>query len=695
MKPDREMNSGQLKPKVVLLGNIQRSFVFSPLRLMVILLLCIFNVETFVMIYLESTEPPGFEETMIDSSILTATLFVILYFTLFKPLVVLVNEYKKKELELKAHQEHLEQVILDLSRSEAALQETKAILQAAMDQSPAGIVIADAPEGVLRYVNDAGLLIRGADRQAVVDGIGIDQYVADWQVQDFDGNPMDVDDIPLYRAIKYNETCFRELIIHRSDDKKRFVMVNAAPIRNDKGEIVAGIAVFWDITERKLVEEELKGYRDHLEKLVQERSRDLEETTRRLKKENEEHVKAQAALHESEERFRQIFEQSEDGIVLISPQDNVIIDINPTAERIFRKQRTELMTGGLPVLCGVEGYKNLASVLDQITHDSLPGRIERLECTLAPEVVRIFSFRGKIITLQGAQSIFSTFRDITSRIRLEEQALEIQARLIHANRMTSLGTMVSSVAHEINNPNNFLLMNAGIIKRAWDDIAPVIEEHFQNKGDFAVAQSMWSEARTFLPDAFEGIQQGALRISEIVGSLKAYGRDDRYKRESVADVNAVVQLSVSILSHLIASSTHKFNLELVEGLPQVRGSARQLEQVVINLIQNALLALTDAEHGVWVGTGFDPESGHVLIRVSDEGSGIPPEIAARIMEPFFTTRLERGGTGLGLAISLTIVKEHGGSIEFSSEPGKGTTFTVRLQRAASSEKETLNHEVNQ
>jgi C4-dicarboxylate-specific signal transduction histidine kinase len=342
----------------------------------------------------------------------------------------------------------------------------------------------------------------------------------------------------------------------------------------------------------------------------------------------------------------------------------------------------------------VEVYRNLVSALELVSHDSVQGRIERFECTIAPEVVRIFSFRGKLITLQGTEIIYSTFRDITSRIRLEEQAQEIQARLIQANRMTSLGTMVSSVAHEINNPNNFLLMNAGIIKRAWDDLAPILEEYFQNKGDFAVAQSMWSEARTFLPDAFEGIQQGALRISDIVGNLKAYGRDDRYKQESVADVNAVVQLSVSILSHLISSSTRRFKLELVEGVPLVRGSARQLEQVVINLIQNALLALPDQEHGVRVATGVDQGSGQVLIRVSDEGSGIPPEISARIMEPFFTTRLEHGGTGLGLAISSTIVKEHGGSIEFISEPGRGTTFTVRLCRAASPDKDNQTSEVD-
>ena len=249
--------------------------------------------------------------------------------------------------------------------------------------------------------------------------------------------------------------------------------------------------------------------------------------------------------------------------------------------------------------------------------------------------------------------------------------------------MTTLGTMVSSVAHEINNPNNFLLMNAGIIKRAWDDIVPVVEEHFERDGDFSVAQSTWSEARMFLPDAIDGIQQGALRISGIVDTLKDFGRDDRIQREAQADVNAVAQLSIAILAQVITKKTRKFQVELAEGLPHVKGSARQLEQVIINLIQNALQSLPDLEHGVRVATGIDLDSGDVLIRISDEGTGIPPEIGSRIMEPFFTTRLEHGGTGLGLAISSTIVKEHGGSIEFVTEAGTGTTFTVRLCRVDS------------
>lgn len=535
MKFGKNKDIGPLKKIVLQLEDRSKMFVHSPLRLMFTLLVCIFVVETLVMIGLEGIEPPGWRETLIDSSLLTTTLFAILYYTLFKPLVALMDDYKHKTIELENHQEQLEQK-------------------------------------------------------------------------------------------------------------------------------------------------------------VQERTAELNSAYLDLKKENEETIKTRAALHESEERFRQLFEQSEDAIVLISPQNSAIIDVNPTAEQIFRKQRAQILAGGLSELCDPRGCAYLVSVLDQINQDNSSGLIEKFECLLPPGEVHILSFHGKKIFLQGSEVIYTTFRDITTRIRLEEQALEIQARLIQANRMTSLGTMVSSVAHEINNPNNFLLMNAGIIKRAWEDIAPVVEECFNIKGDFPVAQSMWSEARSFMPEAFDGIQQGALRISEIVGTLKSYGRDDRFKLESVADVNAVVQLSSSILSHLITSSTRRFKLDLVEGLPLVRGSARQLEQVVINLIQNALLALPDTEHGVSVSTGVDSDSTHVLIRVSDEGSGILPDIAARIMEPFFTTRLEKGGTGLGLAISSTIVKEHGGSIEFSSEPGKGTCFTVRLCRAAAKENDRQNSE---
>jgi polar amino acid transport system substrate-binding protein len=100
--------------------------------------------------------------------------------------------------------------------------------------------------------------------------------------------------------------------------------------------------------------------------------------------------------------------------------------------------------------------------------------------------------------------------------------------------------------------------------------------------------------------------------------------------------------------------------------------------VVINLLLNACQALPDRQHGVRVTTGHDQTADQVTITVVDEGSGIPPEIHSRILEPFFTTKLDSGGTGLGLAIAQSIVKELHGSLEFTSEPAKGTTFTIRL-----------------
>jgi PAS domain S-box-containing protein len=152
--------------------------------------------------------------------------------------------------------------ITDRRRVEQALFESRAILQAALDQNPAGIAIADAPDGKLRYVNDAGLLIRGGDRQSIVDGVGIEQYVASWQILDLDGTPLQPDQVPLARAVLYGETNRREFIVRRTRNDDRIVLGNAAPILNEAGQVVAGIVVFTDITERKQAEEALRESED-------------------------------------------------------------------------------------------------------------------------------------------------------------------------------------------------------------------------------------------------------------------------------------------------------------------------------------------------------------------------------------------------------------------------------------------------
>lgn len=148
------------------------------------------------------------------------------------------------------------QDITERKRADEDLHQTQAILQAAMDCSPAGIAIADAPDGRLRYVNDAGLLIGGEDRQSLVNGVGIEQYVASWKLFDLDGRPLGIDEVPLARAIMFGETNSRDFIIRREEGEDRIVEANAAPIKNETGKIVAGIVVFTDITEKLHKEKE-------------------------------------------------------------------------------------------------------------------------------------------------------------------------------------------------------------------------------------------------------------------------------------------------------------------------------------------------------------------------------------------------------------------------------------------------------
>lgn len=425
-------------------------------------------------------------------------------------------------------------------------------------------------------------------------------------------------------------------------------------------------------------ESQLRSHQEQLEERVRERTSELKEAMFLLKAENAERIKTEKILRESEERFHQIFEQSEDAILLVSPTDRSVLDANPTAERLFRKNRDGLISGGFLDLCRATEDNHLESAIAEIISDNCQGRIESLECRITDDERRLLSFRGKMITLLEEKVVLTSFRDITERVKLENESRKIQERLIHANRMTSLGLLVSSVAHEINNPNNFILINAGLIKIAWPDLEQILEERYRSEGDFMVGQIPWSEARHLLPDAFSSIQEGARRIDGIIENLKRYGRNDQLCLKSLVNINEVARLSASILNHHISRLTGRFCIDLAENLPVVKGSALQLEQVVINLIQNALQALPDQKCGVQVTTGYDAEKNEVYVRVTDEGRGIPRELASKVMEPFFTTRLEQGGTGLGLSICAAIVKDHGGTLDFSSNNYCGTTFTVRL-----------------
>ena len=383
------------------------------------------------------------------------------------------------------------------------------------------------------------------------------------------------------------------------------------------------------------------------------------------------------SLRESLVRFRQIFEQSEDAIIFFKPHTCSIIDVNVTAEKLYGYTKSELQEGGLELLTRPADYALLANAIRNIGSDKIT-QLEKLG-NIRKDGTEIFvSMRGKVMQLQGVDVIYCSFRDVTERLHMEAEARNIQAKLIQANKMTSLGLLVSGVAHEINNPNNFILANSQLLERSWADALKILDEYYRENGEFFIGGVSFSEMKNHSPKLFAGISDGARRIENIVTNLKNFARNDGSIERVDVNVNKVATAAVTILHYELNKFTENFHMELTENIPLVKGSGQQLGQIIINLLMNACQALQSRQDGIWLVTGFDAAAGQVIISVKDDGCGMTLERSRMIMEPFFTTKLDRGGTGLGLSICQSIAKDHSWFLDFTSEQGKGTIFNLRI-----------------
>jgi len=188
----------------------------------------------------------------------------------------------------------------------------------------------------------------------------------------------------------------------------------------------------------------------------------------------------------------------------------------------------------------------------------------------------------------------------------------------------------------------------------------------------------YAEMRDRIPRLLSGISDGSKRINEIVEDLRGFLKRDASDMNQSVDVNAVLRSAISLLSNMINKSTTHFSVNYGNNLPKLKGNSHRLEQVIINLIQNACQALPDMRRGISLSTSYDEKTSSIAVKVQDEGVGITPEALLHITDPFFTTKSTSGGIGLGLSISSRIVREHGGTLVFASEPGQGTIAEITL-----------------
>lgn len=267
-------------------------------------------------------------------------------------------------------------------------------------------------------------------------------------------------------------------------------------------------------------------------------------------------------------------------------------------------------------------------------------------------------------------------QDIVARKKAEKEAEQRRKQLIEADKMVSLGILVAGVAHEINNPNNFITMNAPILQKTWDIFKPILDRYYEENGDFPVGGMTYSEMQTYIPELFAGILDGSERIKKIVLNLKDYARQGISELDQIVNINEVVKAALTLLANPLKKGTDNLIVNYTENIPTIKGNFQRVEQVLINIIQNACQALENRSKSIEITTYHDKKEDAVVVSVKDEGSGIPKKHLKRIRDPFFTTKRDTGGTGLGLSISAGIMDEHGGRLVFDSLPGEGTTVSA-------------------
>jgi C4-dicarboxylate-specific signal transduction histidine kinase len=248
----------------------------------------------------------------------------------------------------------------------------------------------------------------------------------------------------------------------------------------------------------------------------------------------------------------------------------------------------------------------------------------------------------------------------TSQLMLASEALrEAQAELAHVNRVTTMGQLAASIAHEVNQPLAASVTNAHAGLRWLGLQPPNLEE---------------------VREALAAIVTDSNRASDVINRMRALIKKAPARKDGLQINEVILEVTALMRGELVKSGV-SLNTQLAQGLPLIQGDRVQLQQVLVNLIMNAVEAMGSVNHGsrkLLIGTGAD-EAGRIRISVQDSGPGLNPQIFDRVFDPFYTTKAD--GMGMGLSICRSIIEAHDGRIWASAMPGSGSTFNVSLPGA--------------
>jgi PAS domain S-box-containing protein len=415
-------------------------------------------------------------------------------------------------------------------------------------------------------------------------------------------------------------------------------------------------SVYKDLRIRKQLEKKLIEQNENLEGNVRKRTLDLEEQKDLLTKKNQELMTLTEKLRESKTRLQTLFKTITDTVTVIDGNFNILMS---NQKAVGNKGKCYKKVFGQERPC----------------EDCLVRRVLEEKTSVTLEKV----IDGESYLLR-AYPIFNPDCEVTgaleiSRIITKEKNMERQ--LLQADKLASLGQLVSGIAHEINNPNTFIRGNLYIIQEAMNDIFPFLDQAYKSSPGLKIARLNYDIFKQNVPVLIDDMAQGANRIKGIVDGLRKFAkRDEGLLNESV-DLNTITESCLRLVDNQIRR-TADVKVDLDSKLPTITGNTQKLQQVIVNILINASQAIEKSKGTISVASEFN--DGEVILRVRDDGKGMDEKTLKQMFDPFFTTKRHQGGTGLGLSIAYGIIKEHKGRIDVESKVGVGTSFYICLPR---------------
>lgn len=473
-------------------------------------------------------------------------------------------------------------------------------------------------------------------------------------------------------AIQTQNPFSGEVYGYGKNGKEFWISISITPWRDERDEFQGFVSILTDITERKIIEEELRRAQDELENRVAQRT---------------------AELSEAQQFLRKVVDSVPNLIFVKDSQRRYKLANKAVAE--FHGTTIENLIGNT-----FTDFSSEKNVIENIADD---------ESKLIENLTEATSREEKFTDAQGnsrwmhavkvpmeisgdnSRYILGIVTDLTERKELEN-------RLRHSQKMESIGQLAAGIAHEINTPTQYVSDNTLFVRDSFSSIKELLEKYNELLNVAKVTnldRKLVTEIEDriercdldFLleevPQAVEQSLEGVLRISKIVQSMRTFAHPGAMEKQPT-DINKAIESTV-----LVAHNEWKYVAELETAydatLPLVPCLLDEFNRVILNMVINATHSISEV-------VGKDPRvrgkltiktkrigDEWVEIQISDTGTGIPPEVQNRIFDPFFTTKEVGKGTGQGLAISHNvIVEKHGGEITFETERGFGTTFSIRL-----------------